>query len=73
MAAAQLASFRGIGTANARLLWEAGIRSLPLLAAADHSSLAADLQARTERPRAATPAKVRVWVRAAQRAVEAGS
>jgi hypothetical protein len=73
VAAAELVSFRGIGTTNGRLLWEAGIRSLPALAAADHRSLAADLQSMKERPRAATLAKVRVWVRAAQRAVEARS
>jgi hypothetical protein len=68
VAASQIMTLRGIGTSNARLLWEAGVRSLPDLARSDPDELGADLRRRTERPHAATPAKVRVWVRAAQKA-----
>jgi len=67
--AAQLATLRGIGTTNAQLLWRADIRSLGSLAAADPGELSERLREMTDRPRAATPAKVRVWVRAARRVV----
>jgi len=67
--AARLATLRGIGTVNARMLWEAGIRSLEALAAADPDRLAERLRGRTDRYRAASTPKVRVWVRAAQRIV----
>ncbi len=67
--AARLATLRGIGAVNGRLLWEAGIRSVPELAAADPGDLGQRLRRRSERPRAATQPKVRVWVRAAIREV----
>jgi hypothetical protein len=68
VSASQLSTLRGIGTVNARLLWEAGIQSLADLAAAEPDALGADLRGRTPRPRAATPPKIRVWVGAARRA-----
>ncbi|NIR44722.1 MAG: DUF4332 domain-containing protein [Gemmatimonadetes bacterium] len=67
VAAARLATLRGIGVENARLLWREGIRSVAELAAVDPEELSARLRARAERPRAATPPKVRVWVDAARR------
>lgn len=67
--AARLATLRGIGVANARLLWQADIRSLSDLAESDPRELSERLRRMTDRPRAATPAKVRVWVRAARTAV----
>ncbi len=70
IAAAQLATLRGIGTTNARLLWQADITSVTDLAESDASELSERLRGLTERPRAATPAKVRVWVRAARRTVD---
>jgi len=70
VSAAQLATVRGTGTVNAQLLWESGIRSLQDLAAADTDSLSEELRLRSSRPRVATPPKVRVWVRGAQRATE---
>lgn len=69
ISAARLATLRGIGIANARLLWRADIQSLGELAASDPSELSERLRELTDRPRAATPAKVRVWVRAARREV----
>ncbi|UCC71134.1 MAG: helix-hairpin-helix domain-containing protein [Gemmatimonadota bacterium] len=68
IAAARLSTLRGIGTENGRIIWDAGIRSVDDLAAADPGELSARLRAMTQRPRAATPPKVRVWVRAARRA-----
>lgn len=64
--AARLATFRGIGTENGRLLWDAGVTSVADLASANPAGLARRLGRMTERPRAATPSKVRVWVQAAQ-------
>lgn len=69
ISAARLATLRGIGVVNARLLWQADIRSLGDLAESDPRELSERLREMTDRPRAATPAKVRVWVRAARRAV----
>jgi hypothetical protein len=66
--AARLATLRGIGTRNAELLWRAGIQSMDKLADSDPAVLSRRLRGMTDRPRAATPAKVRVWVRAARRA-----
>jgi hypothetical protein len=66
--AARLSTLRGVGTENARLIWEDGTRSLAELAAADPEALSERLRARTVRPRTATPPKVRGWVRAARRA-----
>ncbi len=71
VAAARLATLRGIGPANARLLWHAGVRSVADLAAADAGALSAQLRDMSRRPRAASPARVRIWVRAAQRAAGA--
>jgi len=73
IAAAQLATLRGIGTDNARLLWECGIRSVADLAAADPAQLSERLRELTDRPRAASPPKVRVWVRASRRVVASGN
>lgn len=69
VAAARLVTLQGIGVDNARLLWELGIRSIASLAAVDPEALSARLRDRAERPRAATPPKVRVWVQAARRSV----
>ncbi len=66
--AARLATLRGIGTENARLLWETGVGSVGELAAADPERLMARLRELASGPRTATPAKVRVWIRAARRA-----
>ncbi|UCF20225.1 MAG: DUF4332 domain-containing protein [Gemmatimonadota bacterium] len=68
--AARLVTLRGIGTANGRLLWGAGIRSVHELAAADPAELGMRLRQMSERPRVATPPKVRVWVQAAIREVQ---
>jgi len=72
IAAARLSTLRGIGTENARLLWEAGINSVTRLAASEPAELSARLRDMSRRPRAATPPKVRVWVTAAQRATGEG-
>jgi predicted flap endonuclease-1-like 5' DNA nuclease len=64
--AARLAALRGIGTDNARLMWNSGVRSIAQLAAADPSALGVAMRARSTRPRVATSAKVRVWVRGAR-------
>ncbi len=69
ISAARVATLRGIGTHNGMLLWHAGIRSVADLATADPESLSRKLRRTTQRPRTATSPKVRVWVRAARRAV----
>lgn len=66
IAAARLSTLRGIGTENAGLMWEAGIYSVSQLAASEPGELGARLRGMTQRPRAATPPKVRVWVGAAR-------
>jgi hypothetical protein len=66
VAAARLSTLRGIGTENARLMWEAGIISVNQLAVSEPGELGARLRRMTQRPRAATPPKVRVWVGAAR-------
>lgn len=68
VAAARLVTLRGLGTENARLLWSADIRSVEELGAADPERIGQSIREHSQRPRSATPAKVRVWVRAAQRA-----
>ena len=65
---AQLATFRGLGTENARLLWKLGIRSLDDLAAADPDRLGRELRDNAVRPRTATSKKLHVWIAAARRA-----
>lgn len=65
--ASRLATLRGIGLPNARLLWSVGIRSVTELAAAEADRLSPRLQAVTDRERAATAPRVRVWVDAARR------
>ena len=71
--AARLATFRGIGNENGRLLWEAGVTSVADLAAADPESLSAQLRKMASQSRVAATPKVRVWVRAARSAIsEAG-
>jgi hypothetical protein len=72
IAAARLSTLRGIGTENARLMWEAGIYSVTQLAASEPGELGARLRGMTQRPRAATPPKVRVWVGAARRVTGGG-
>jgi predicted RecB family nuclease len=72
--AARLSTLRGVGTANAQLLWQVGVESVADLAASDPSTLGERLRGLAQRPRVATPQKVRVWVRAARRATrDAGS
>lgn len=66
VASARLATLRGIGTENARLLWQAGIRSVEDLARADPGRLAEELRRSADRPRAGSPPRVRVWVRSAR-------
>ena len=70
--AAQLTTLRGLGTRNARLLWEIGITSVDELARSDAEQIGAQIRAIAVRPRSATPPKVRVWVEAARRASTAG-
>ncbi len=68
VAAAQLGTLRGLGMDNARRLWESGVRSVAELASMDPEALSASLQDLMSRPRAASPSRVRVWVRAAREA-----
>jgi hypothetical protein len=68
VAAARVSTLRGIGTVNAQLLWQVGVASVADLAASDPDRLGERLRGLSERPRGATPPKVRVWVRAARRA-----
>ncbi len=68
VAAAQLATLRGLGMENARQLWALGVRSVAELATVDPEALSASLREVMPRPRAASPARVRVWVRAAREA-----
>ena len=72
IAAARLATLRGIGTENARLMWDAGIFSVAQLAASEPGELGPRLRSMTGRPRAATPPKVRVWVAAARQVTGEG-
>ncbi|HVH11279.1 MAG TPA: DUF4332 domain-containing protein [Gemmatimonadales bacterium] len=65
--AARLVTLRGIGTAHAAALMEAGIATIDALAAADPDSVWARVRGGA-RP---TAAEVRVWIRAAQ--TEAGA
>ncbi len=68
VAAARLGTLRGLGMEHARLLWSLGVRSVAELAAADPAALSVRLREVMTRPRAASPARVRVWVRAAREA-----
>jgi hypothetical protein len=68
VAAARLSTLRGIGTVNAQLLWQVGVKSVADLAASDPNRLGERLRGLSELPRTATPPKVRVWIRAARRA-----
>jgi predicted flap endonuclease-1-like 5' DNA nuclease len=68
--AARLAALRGIGTANARALRAVGIASVEELARAAPASLAARLAGLARPP--VSPARARVWVRAAAREADAG-
>lgn len=72
VAAAQLGTLRGLGMNNARYLWESGVRSVTELAAEDPAALSSSLRDLMSRPRAAAPARVRVWVRAARAAAGTG-
>ncbi len=64
-AAAKIATFRGIGAENARLLAEAGVHTLEELAAEDPAELYSRLIAQ-DGGRRVRPQRVRVWVQAAQ-------
>ncbi|MGH7481086.1 MAG: DUF4332 domain-containing protein [Longimicrobiales bacterium] len=64
---ARLATLRGIGTENARLLERVGIGSVEALAAARPGIVVARLRSAGCDP---VPARVRVWVRAARRATD---
>lgn len=68
---AQLATLRGIGVRNAALLRQAGVGCIASLAAADDTTLARQLQAMTGRR--VVDARIRVWIRAARRAVQQGT
>lgn len=67
--AARLATLRGLGTAWATRLWRIGVRSVEELAAADAGALVGCLT-RNSSPHL-NVRRVRVWVRAAQRAADA--
>jgi predicted RecB family nuclease len=64
---ARLATLRGIGAGNARALEAAGVASVEDLADAPPDSLVARLEGVVRPP--LTPARARVWVRAAAREV----
>ena len=66
---ARLATLRGIGDENAARLLRAGVRNVDELAAQDPALLAARLRA--SGPGEVLDARVRVWVRAARKAVGA--
>ena len=66
---ARLATLRGIGTRHLEPLAGAGVQSVEELAASDPARLAAELDPLPS----VTPARIRVWVRGARRAVEGGS
>jgi Domain of unknown function (DUF4332) len=68
--AARLVTLRGIGSAHAAALIGSGIGSVAALAAADPDSVWRLVRGGGLRP---TPAEVRVWVRAAQRAAGAAT
>jgi predicted flap endonuclease-1-like 5' DNA nuclease len=63
---ARLATLRGIGADNARALNRLGISTVEQLAAADASTVARDLERLHGRD--VIDARIRVWIRAAQRA-----
>lgn len=63
---ARLATLRGIGTANARALVEAGVGTVETLAEASPEALTRRLDRTGARP--IPPARVRVWVHAAREA-----
>ena len=67
---ARLVALRGIGAENTRLLVASGIRSVADLASADPARLIERLERSAGRE--VVPARVRVWVRAARRALAAG-
>jgi hypothetical protein len=67
VAAAELATLRGIGTENAEALWSAGVRSVPDLARVEPGELYRRLRSDSDSPRLREP-QIRVWVRAARRA-----
>jgi Domain of unknown function (DUF4332) len=69
---ARIVTLRGIGTANTERLARLGITDLAALARQDPDSLAARLRALdgSDRSRRVTPAETRVWVSAADAAVE---
>jgi len=64
--AARLVDLRGLGTSNARALWEAGVRSVCELAEARPEAVSAQVARRRPSPRAGHLPRVRVWIRAAR-------
>lgn len=67
-ALAELVLLRGLGTANVTGLWASGIRSVCELARADPVRIAEAVRAHRPDPNAGRLARVRVWVRSAERA-----
>jgi hypothetical protein len=68
---ARLATLRGMGSGNLKLLQGLGIRSVADLAAADWRVI--DEQLEDETGRAFVDARVRVWIRGAKRELEKSS
>jgi len=68
-----LATFRGIGARHARALVELGIRNCDALAGRDPEELARRLTVTEKRDRPINPARVKTWIRAAQRSREVRS
>ena len=62
---ADLARLRGLGATNASILWAAGIRSVCGLSRTSAGRVARAVADARAAPRAGSPARVRVWLRAA--------
>jgi hypothetical protein len=69
--AARLASLRGMGTRNAAALWRGSVRGVCALARTPQERVTALVRSERQDPRAGRPARVRVWLRAAERACRA--
>lgn len=63
---AALTRLRGLGAANAAVLWAEGIRSVCELARAPEGEIARAVARARPSPLAGSPARVRVWLRAAR-------
>lgn len=70
--AARLARLRGLGAANAAVLWDTGIRSVCELAEAGQIEVARAVGAGRSGPRAGHRPRVRVWLAAARRGCPCG-